>query len=257
MDSGEMHELLHSYLRQLTWTAGVTKDDLLERLAEQDDVWRTMVDHYLADGTYYAAYEVMDLIPEEAWQSAQGDVWRGGEMPNLGGVPSNFMAGRVGSDESDVSHAGGPAPATPGSGESTRARSRAAGSGALGGSAARSGATAASSGTGTAGSGGAKASGTQAKGSGSAKASGAQTAPRAGEPGDGAGRKYDPESEDAGVWPVSGPPIPDPTAVPQPMASFGQGERGAAGFQDHGDSEMIAIPPDELPNEGASGGSQA
>ncbi|HEU0113716.1 MAG TPA: hypothetical protein VFQ80_03530 [Thermomicrobiales bacterium] len=81
--------------------------------------------------------------------------------------------------------------------------------------------------------------------------SNAKGAPHAGEPGDGAGQKYDPESQHAGVWPVSGPPIPDPNAVPQPMASFGQGERGAAGFENHGDSELIAIPPEELPGEGA------
>ncbi|HET7095590.1 MAG TPA: hypothetical protein VFI22_19015 [Thermomicrobiales bacterium] len=84
----------------------------------------------------------------------------------------------------------------------------------------------------------------------------AKAAPRAGEPGDGAGRTYDPQSEHAGVWPVSGPPIPDPNAAPQPMASFGQGERGAAGFADHGDSELIAIPPEELPGEGEQGSSQ-
>ncbi|HEU5432994.1 MAG TPA: hypothetical protein VFU81_15100 [Thermomicrobiales bacterium] len=82
-----------------------------------------------------------------------------------------------------------------------------------------------------------------------------EAAPRTGEPGDGAGRKYDPESQNAGVWPVSGPPIPDPNAQPQPMASFGQGERGAAGFQDHGDSALIGIPPDELPNEVEQGSS--
>ncbi|HEX5498131.1 MAG TPA: hypothetical protein VFX03_02850, partial [Thermomicrobiales bacterium] len=156
MDSGEMRQLLHGYLRQMPWKTGVTKDDLLARIGERDDTLRTMVDHYLADGTYYAAYEVMDLLPAQAWQDAQGDVWRGGELPNPEGVSSNFLSGPVGSSGAN----------------------RAAGAA-------------------------------------------AHATPHAGEPGDGAGRTYDPQSEHAGVWPVSGPPIPDPNARPEPMASFG------------------------------------
>jgi hypothetical protein len=230
MDSGEMHELLHGYLREMNWHAGVTKDDLLELLAGRDEVLRTMVNEYLAEGTYYATYEVMDLIPAQAWQDAQGDVWRGGEIQYVENVPSNFLAGPVGGDESDVHHAGGPAPQTPGS-STSRSGSR--------GQAGRT-----------------SGSGASATGAGGGRSKGRSTAPRGGEPGDGAGRRYDPQSQHAGVWPVSGPPIPDPNARPQPMASFGQGERGAAGFEDHGDSELIGIPPEEIAGEDASGGSQ-
>jgi hypothetical protein len=236
MDSRDMHELLHSYLREMTWTAGVSKDDIVDHLAGRDETLRTMVDEYLAAGEYDSTYEVMELIPAQAWQDVQGDVWRGGEMQYVENVPSNYMAGPVGGDRSDVYQRGEPAPATPGFGESAGAR------GGAGGSQTAS-AAAAGSGTGVAGGGGAQRSGSRA-------------APRGGEPGAGAGQKYDPESQHAGVWPVSGPPIPDPHAVPQPMAFFGQGERGAAGFADHGDSELIAVPPEALPNEGEHESSQ-
>jgi hypothetical protein len=82
----------------------------------------------------------------------------------------------------------------------------------------------------------AKQGGQQAKQSGSV--------PRGGNPGDGAGRTYDPESRHSGVFPVSGPPPDDPNATFQGMASFGQGERGAAGFQDSGQSEIFTMPPE-------------
>lgn len=75
------------------------------------------------------------------------------------------------------------------------------------------------------------------------------TAPQSGMPGDGAGRTYDPESQHAGVWPASGPPSPDPNAQYQPMASFGQGERGAAGFEDSGRSEVRWMPPGDVDEE--------
>jgi hypothetical protein len=68
--------------------------------------------------------------------------------------------------------------------------------------------------------------------------------PRGGNPGDGAGRTYDPESRHSGVFPVSGPPPDDPNATFQGMASFGQGERGVAGFQDSGQSEIFTMPPE-------------
>jgi hypothetical protein len=31
------------------------------------------------------------------------------------------------------------------------------------------------------------------------------------------------------------------------MASFGQGERGAAGYEDHGESEVVWMPPEGWP----------
>jgi len=41
----------------------------------------------------------------------------------------------------------------------------------------------------------------------------------------------------SGVYPASGP-LPKRRAEVQSMASWGQGERGAAGYFDHGDSEL-------------------
>jgi hypothetical protein len=68
-------------------------------------------------------------------------------------------------------------------------------------------------------------------------------APRGGEPGDGAGRIEDTGTRHAGVWPASGPHPDDAGATYQGMASFGQGDRGAAGYEDHGDSEVRTVPP--------------
>jgi hypothetical protein len=63
-----------------------------------------------------------------------------------------------------------------------------------------------------------------------------------GRPGGGQGRVD--EVGGSGVYPASGP-YPKENAETQGMASWGQGERGAEGYQDHGDSE---VHPDQ--NEG-------
>jgi len=70
-----------------------------------------------------------------------------------------------------------------------------------------------------------------------------KSAPHGGMPGDGAGRTDAPGSRHAGVWTASGPPADDPNLPYQPMASFGQGERGAAGYEDSGRSEVRTMPP--------------
>lgn len=57
-----------------------------------------------------------------------------------------------------------------------------------------------------------------------------------GMPGGGQGRRD--EVGRSGVYPVSGPPPPSGDAPLHGMASWGQGERGAAGYEDHGDSEI-------------------
>lgn len=84
----------------------------------------------------------------------------------------------------------------------------------------------------------------------------ATNAPRGGNPGDGAGRSGQTGTSDAGVWPRSGPD--NAGATPQGMASFGQGERGAKGYQDSGKSEIRTMPPDagtgEAGEESESGG---
>ncbi len=56
-----------------------------------------------------------------------------------------------------------------------------------------------------------------------------------GRPGGGQGRKE--TVKGSGVFPASGP-MPDEDAEAQGMASWGQGERGAKGYKDHGESEL-------------------
>ncbi len=56
-----------------------------------------------------------------------------------------------------------------------------------------------------------------------------------GNPGGGAGRRE--EVRGSGVYPASGPLPPD-NAPHQGEASWGQGKRGAAGYQDSGSSEL-------------------
>jgi hypothetical protein len=74
-----------------------------------------------------------------------------------------------------------------------------------------------------------------------------------GNPGDGAGRTEDTQSQHSGVWPASGP-HPDTPDVPyQGMASFGQGERGAEGYHDSGQSELQTMPPDGETSDSETG----
>jgi hypothetical protein len=47
----------------------------------------------------------------------------------------------------------------------------------------------------------------------------------------------------SGVYPVSGP-LPPGDAEIKGQAEWGQGERGAAGYEDHGDSEAMTLPPE-------------
>jgi len=61
---------------------------------------------------------------------------------------------------------------------------------------------------------------------------------QAGNPGDiGSDPREKAGSREHGVFPASGQNAPD-DAQAQGMASFGQGKRGAEGYQDHGESEL-------------------
>jgi CBS domain-containing protein len=66
-----------------------------------------------------------------------------------------------------------------------------------------------------------------------------------GNPGGGRGQRD--EVGHSGVSPASGPLPPGEGAVVRSQAEWGQGERGAAGAEDHGDSEMKTLPPGEPP----------
>lgn len=48
-----------------------------------------------------------------------------------------------------------------------------------------------------------------------------------------------------GVYPVSAMAGASPDAPIKGEMEWGQGERGAAGYEDHGESELITIPPDD------------
>jgi Raf kinase inhibitor-like YbhB/YbcL family protein len=69
-----------------------------------------------------------------------------------------------------------------------------------------------------------------------------------GRPGGGQGRKD--EVGRSGVYPASGPLPPGGDAPIRTEAEWGQGVRGAAGYEDHGQSELMTLPPgDQLREE--------
>jgi len=129
VDTSEMQELFQGYLSELDWSGGASKDDLMGHLAGRDEALRTMVNEYVSEGDYQSVDQVLNIIPAQAWQDVQGDAWRGAEIQYAGDVPSHFQEGPVGQDESDVYRAGGPAPSTPGFGQSAGAMGDASGSG--------------------------------------------------------------------------------------------------------------------------------
>lgn len=67
-------------------------------------------------------------------------------------------------------------------------------------------------------------------------------------PGSGKGRKEKPGR--SGVYPMSAGEMPPSGDAPvRDMNEFGQGERGAAGYEDHGESELEYIPPSGEPSQ--------
>lgn len=75
---------------------------------------------------------------------------------------------------------------------------------------------------------------------------GQEKARNSGMPGGGAGRRD--EVGRSGVYPESGPHPDDPNAPLRDQASWGQGARGAAGYNDSGTSEVFYM-PNELPED--------
>lgn len=103
MDTNEMQELLNGYLNELDWSGGVTKDDIMGHLAGRDEALRTMVNEYVAEGTYQNLDDVVVLIPAQAWQDVQGDTWRGAKSQYVENVESNYQDGPLGQGQSDAS----------------------------------------------------------------------------------------------------------------------------------------------------------
>jgi hypothetical protein len=99
VDTSEMKDLLSGYLRELNWTGGATKDQLVAHLAGRDETLRTMVNEYVAEGSYRDVDHVLYVLPEQAWQDAQGDQWRGSETDDPAETVSHFKDGPVGRAE--------------------------------------------------------------------------------------------------------------------------------------------------------------
>lgn len=74
--------------------------------------------------------------------------------------------------------------------------------------------------------------------------------PEQGMPGGGKGRTETPGR--SGVYPVSELQQAPAGATIHGEASWGQGARGAAGYEDHGESELFVL-PGEQPAEGTEG----
>ena len=115
MDEGKLRLIFADQISERDWSNGVSKDDLLATL-EGYPAFREIVTQYVADETFTSPELVMAVIPEQAWQDAQGGIWRGGEVGDVEGMHSNFEGGPVGQDESEVYHPGSSPPPTPGFG---------------------------------------------------------------------------------------------------------------------------------------------
>ena len=106
MDTSEMRELLRGYVGELDWSGGATRDQVVGHLVGRDSALATMVNEYVADGSYRDVDHLMTVIPEVAWQNVQGDAWRGGDSLDPGDVPSNFRDGVTDQIERDTSGSG-------------------------------------------------------------------------------------------------------------------------------------------------------
>lgn len=101
MDARDMRGWLDDHLGQLDWNNGVTKTDLVLSV-EDDEALRNIIGQYVAEGHYQTKEDVLTVIPEQAWQAAQGDTWRGGETYDIDEMNSGFMESSVVQDPPDA-----------------------------------------------------------------------------------------------------------------------------------------------------------
>ncbi len=82
---------------ELDWAAGVSKAQLMDALGDDPQVIGTFGNYLPSDRLFHSIDEAMDLIPEQAWQDAQGRTWTGADIPD-GDEPSGYRdsaAGRL------------------------------------------------------------------------------------------------------------------------------------------------------------------
>lgn len=107
MDEHDMRTELNERLEALDWSRGVTKTALIAQLADNETLTR-IIGQYLSDGTYFSARDVLSIVPEQAWQDAQGGVWRGGDLPDAAAAQTTFTESPVAARERAASDAAGP-----------------------------------------------------------------------------------------------------------------------------------------------------
>jgi len=64
------------------WEEGITKAQLLDLLGDDPQVLGVFGQYLPSDRVFHTEEEVLTLIPVQAWQSAQGRTWTGGDLPN-------------------------------------------------------------------------------------------------------------------------------------------------------------------------------
>ena len=81
----------------LDWAVGVSKAQLMDALGDDPQVIGTFGNYLPSDRLFHSIDEALDLIPEQAWQDAQGRTWTGAAIPD-GEEPSGYRdsaAGRL------------------------------------------------------------------------------------------------------------------------------------------------------------------
>jgi len=101
MDQPTRRALLAERLSEVNWGTGIGTVELLERVAD-DEALRNLVSRYVPEGTYLNAAAVLDVIPEQAWQDAQGNSWQGSTSTGATSKTSLFSAGATGEGSSQA-----------------------------------------------------------------------------------------------------------------------------------------------------------
>ncbi|MDP9370744.1 MAG: hypothetical protein M3Q03_21165 [Chloroflexota bacterium] len=99
MDTRDTREVMAERLSEVDWGTGVDKAHLLDHVAS-DASLRNLIDQYAPDGTYLNAAAVLDVIPEQAWQGAQGDILPTGTVAAMAPGMDQSFEGHAGQKES-------------------------------------------------------------------------------------------------------------------------------------------------------------